>query len=1491
MNIRRKSMRRLILLGVVLTLILAMGAGALFLRDWRRAQTIDALRADGFELYEQQNYREALPLLARYVRHRDQDAEAMLALARARLEIEVGDGSHLAQAAAVLREYRLLEPDELEPARELLDLYTRLGLDEEAASLASELLDRDDLDGRTRARIMLQHASALRRINPLDARADELVAQAASEDPTSFEAQRTRVATLMRSDPSRACVEAEQLASQSPGPEFEILRLVACDPNLALDSPPTQETIDTVIEQVRGASDEVFADSAFVGAVLNLASQAGDRELTLLTLRRAATSDHPDNARWRAPYVRTLYQFDRFAQVFDQTESLLDRFGPDADLIAYRELAAWATDPARMDTARIDADLEEAGPDFRVEVWTEVFRGLEALRDGRALDAERLLAKASAQFPGEPTIHLLHGDALDDLSRSEQAREAWTRADRQAADPWIAARLRIVRSLIREGRLRAALDAAEQAVRASPRQIDVYLAWLTAAQVQLQRGLASEQEITLAREMIASLDASFADQPEQVGVVIERRLLPIRATLALVDPQTEPSTVLDHPLARAAIEQDTELAVEVATLLTAADAPLPDHLAHVVDRDGGSTPQLALARAVRLAEQGDPDAARAMVSPPADADEKLSLDFAIARVRLEDILADTDAQADDAAQSWRTLLDAHPDSLRVIDELMRSRTAVLDPALIELAAARFAELTGSSAEQEPSHIIVGRARAVQLGSPTKTDLDRAIASLEQLVARAPTHLRARITLAGLYLKDDRSEGIEPDPGRAAEHLLAASEMIGGEASAAYRLQSASLYQMTRDFDRARDALFRVLGDTRSADPRLLHNAARVLLAQGEPDLALPLLTEARRGVSPDRRAALLIDLARAHEAVASDRDAGEVYREALDAGLTEPSHVLAAAGFFARLDDEEARQRALDSLDQMDLSPGIAELTRARHADMTRDDDLADRWYSQALERNPERASAWVNHGRLRLRLGDLDGARSIIQQGLERHPEDIRLRILEQQVRATLDAGGGRIDLDALARVFQEDESTRRIAEATAAIADLQEQSLLADRDALLDLASRFSDVLPVQTLVGRRLLSPDVGDPQAAAEVLTGAIERFPTEAEPARLATIAHSALGQYEQMQSAALVWRGRDPASAAMADLAIAESALELNQRARTEGIVQRYLDQALANPENTANRRLLQLWVRLAAARGETDAVHDRVAPLLARHRSVLTDVWLGAVATQLESWDEASRWLDTAERHADNPELMMFLVEACRVRAESGLDDPALALARAEEYASAIPGLETDPRAMLVQAQLLRDQAGLANEQGEVARAAELYEQARSLLLRSAESATGTQRLERLLLAAQVSESMNDAARAIEIYERVISSDDVAGPLEAAARNNLAYLIFQSGSVSDAQRALREVDAALNILEHPAFHHTRGQLLASLGRNEPAIRAFRDAIRLAPDHLPSVASLAEALAGSQDAIERQEAGRLLERLDTIPGGAPADLADQIETTRRLLGR
>lgn len=1468
------------LLAGVAVLLVAIGVSAVFVRRWQKTRALDRLRADAIARYVEGEHAEALPMLAQYERNRPGDAEILLALARVRREVEMGDQSHYAKAARLYQSYRAVVPEDTEAAIELLELYALLGQHPEAITLSQRILSDESVTGAERARVLLTSAQAHRVGNPDSQTAMALVNEAVEHDPSSFEAHLELTRQIYREDPLLACEHAAALTQRSDDARFRALEIVTCDQRSATGGREALETLEALFALATEAPGDAFADEAFVDMLLFYANKYDRDDVTIAILRRAAETGNKD---WATRYIRRLYQLDLFQDVVEEAPRIA-ALTADAseDLHAYALIARFETGdavPADLISEAEQLEAESGRGRFREKAWASAFRGLYAMESGDARGADTFLAQAIEDYPAEPLLHAIHGQILADLQRFEPARERWQDAQDLAGAEWRSLEHRAVQSLISEGRYRAAFDRSMIAVDAGGAGWRKYYPWFESFVELLIRGRASAGERAYVANTLRALDAALDkdespdDQPDDQHVDIERRFLPAR--VALASAQGEPiEPIFERPVSLSALEDEVVL-LRVLGVIDRLGLEFPAVLNDQIEQRNIVNPQLSLALAERAHRAGDTSAAASLSTPDGGDD----IAWSIARARFADRTAETPDEKRTAAATWRALFEAHPENLDVLAAIFEAETTPLDAELIDSAAANRARITGSQGESVAASVVLSRAMAVRRGEPTPDEHAASVAALQQVVTRAPTSLRARIYLAELYLMDRPELGISPDRARAAGEILAASELIGGAGADGLRSQGAGILHSISDYEASRDALFRIVDAERNPSPELLYRAGQILLAQGDPDSALGFLTRAEPLAEPENRAAVLVQIGRAREARAQDAQATRAFTSALEAGLNDPDDVLAAATHFARVGDEPRRAQAMSALDALDLEPGQADLIRARHALNHGETDEAFTLYESVVAQQPGWSIIWAELGRARLETGDLEGAADVVSRGLDHSPDSGDLRLLNDQIRHARSNVGGETDFAALAEIYDQQEGGARVAEAARALDRAAREGRLDTRQGLLTLASEYEDVQHLQRVVGTYLIER-INAFDDAGDLLMRGADRFPADPEFPRLATIAYENAGDWESMQNAAQLWRRRDPMSASSSDLAIAESAARLGQAARADTLVAEYLDEALAEPGDASSLRVLWLWARLRINAGDTATVEDRLAGLIADSPDLRRSVWLRAVAELVPDWETARRWLALAEPHESDEFGAAFMLDTCRRRADQGLPDRGAAVAIAESLAPSLSGTE-NPAILEALADLARVRAELAAADGRQSDAEAGYQDSIDRLLAAAEmQPTGSEAWVYFRKrAAAIADGTGRLDAAIDLYRSTLADASGSPALAAEMRNDLAYALSRRAGPGDLENAANQIALALEKLQHPALHHTRGKVLEAQGQTKDAAGSYRAALALDPGHPASLASLALLLARG-DTLDRAEARQYIERSDEL------DLSDVDEGVR-----
>jgi len=189
---------------------------------------------------------------------------------------------------------------------------------------------------------------------------------------------------------------------------------------------------------------------------------------------------------------------------------------------------------------------------------------------------------------------------------------------------------------------------------------------------------------------------------------------------------------------------------------------------------------------------------------------------------------------------------------------------------------------------------------------------------------------------------------------------------------------------------------------------------------------------------------------------------------------------------------------------------------------------------------------------------------------------------------------------------------------------------------------AQRYPRVLVARMLAARAALA--AGGPQEAEQALAianGALQDFPTAAEPAEVAATALAGLGRWDEAARAAEQWKQRDPTSAG-ADIALATAQLSRRQpqpqaaTAALEKYVARAGDAAASTEPVVASATIL--YAQALVLSGRTADAEKLLAGRIGspQYRAA----WVALAARHVPDPAAAERWLAAAAQQATNPTL-----------------------------------------------------------------------------------------------------------------------------------------------------------------------------------------------------------------------------------------------------------
>ena len=512
-------------------------------------------------------------------------------------------------------------------------------------------------------------------------------------------------------------------------------------------------------------------------------------------------------------------------------------------------------------------------------------------------------------------------------------------------------------------------------------------------------------------------------------------------------------------------------------------------------------------------------------------------------------------------------------------------------------------------------------------------------------------------------------------------------------------------------------------------------------------------------------------LATLHERRGDFEAAEAIYLDLLE-GESTAGH-LAAVGFFERRGLIGRAREVFEPLLAGIDDPVERLLQRAELERRLDNPEAAGRLLREAVQTTPASPHALRRWIAHRYERAGAQAALASTQDALARVPQDQAFEIARRALTAMQTQPDLRPGLEALLLgVLATPDQAPILAEGVAALTGKGSPSERVD--ALAQLATiRESEAI---SLAAVRLLWPI--DAARAARQAEQASRRFPGADLP-RWAAMMRASQGDWARALASAEVWNHRTASGDARALAMIVRCRAELGQSSpaltpRLVGVLE--TQGVRAEPD----RGVLGPVARALIAAGQEARVRDTLLPRL-HDGDAWRELWLDLAAEALPTDEQAMAWLGEA-------------------RAVVDLDQPADALA----YAAALERIARRFDRSDLQSELATLLGGLVDRSPSDV----------DLRLRHAVA------LER---AGRVPE-------AIQRYEQVLRQR----PDDPLALNNLAMLLVASGG--DVDRAVTLIDRAVTLRsEVAAIHDTQAQVYAAAGRDQQAVDAFREAMRLDP--------------------------------------------------------
>lgn len=1238
---KSRTKKRLIALG----LVLALGAGGVVgvrqISAMRRAQSIVEARERGMTAYDEGRWIDALDDLGYFVRRGGQgDAEALYRLADARQRVIEDDGSHVTLAIRTATDALAADPSRQDVRRLLLDLYLRVGMYPEAMSTIDRMLeatpqDRDLLEQRVRIFLGLSRweeasraGEALARQFPTDARAHRIAIMSKFAGGRQA-APRVReyldtLPTAMGESAGMHVIRAEAYLALD---EVDA-SLVEASAALAagVESPEHLEWLLPALDVLGGLRPEAVNLSSNLVRDL-LAKNDLSPELGRVLVARA----------WRMNLAGTVASVvaSTLASPADRSDSALG-------------WSALAAGPEQKDAASRARQTLEARDTEEATFWTAALRAADALATTPA-DAGPLAREAYAaasvldsQRGTELDLASYLVASADRLAGAKDAAEE--RLAALAGKPgWRNARADYISLLLERNQFQAALNQVQY-----PGDPDPGFSRTGIGALLGSAGLVGLAEQSTEPSPDGARAARILDQIAGAGGETGQVLgLLARAHAA----SSEPRALVD---ANAAIDRMESLgdAVSITDLTRTASAlrtRLPqgaNRLLALAEARDADHPDLLFQRAMAAVIDGRRDEARGILDSAANraqGDARLNLQRMSAR--LLDAAGDTGA-----LDALVALAQANPDSLPVQQDVLDSRAAWREEAVVRSAINRMRALSGE--ETAPWRLHEAR-RLLSFGDAAQAK-PRASESLTVVLdplLRAGNPPRAFELAATAWLILENRE-------QAIQSLTRAADQGGNPASIYPRLISLLMQAGRIDDARTRLLAFVQMGEVGTAVGR-----QRAILL--EQFAMWDEATRAREALAQGGSIDDSIALANVYSRTGRAAEARALFDRLLETDAPTKQLIVGAATFLATQDDVGGGvalfERLAGQIPEGERVLLVGDFLKAAgRADQARQVVTA---YAADARGGAADPQVWLWLARAHFENADREAGLAAVERGLTLDPELaplLALRRLDSEgvtdpaLLAALGADSADSSADPIVREFN--DAMLAFARERLSTAQLQER--------LVSITTRQPTFLRAWRVLTRlRYLS---GDAEGAARAATDAMRLIPGDPRPAQDAAEVLAAMGRLDEAMVAARAWHNRSPGDTIDADVAIAGIHLLANRPAEALAVLQEWKATILESqtpslvqaatlaaalgaggPSRELDRVLAKTTDDVIWARAGLDAA-GRMSDL-PRRRAWLTGLGRSSALEDADVLDLASAWreLGTATGEAGDFDAALALLDS----------------------------------------------------------------------------------------------------------------------------------------------------------------------------------------------------------------------------------------------------
>ncbi len=723
-----KSRRRLLLLGVLSLLVTTLGGVALGVHQWQLEGRDRLLHTQATEAIAEENFQDAMGLLESYLQRHGNDVDALVAYAQVKMQVVDASNHHAESAIASLSRAVALAPGRVELAEQLVGLYLDQGEDEEAVRLATATLLGD---GENIALCRLR-AVALARLG----RFGEAIGDTdlyIKHQPRDWDARILRLFLMhQRGDAVQNVVElTRQWQEQWPGDQaFEIFEGVAW----RLYDHNTE-----AYERFKGAMQRPFKQASLVHILVRQLDSMGKYDAALAVLNQhVGQFEDMDLIRLKCERLLQAKQYQTLAQM---------KMPPEASLVVLRMVALIHL--GRQDEA-LDAlnhfppHRSSYGESTSHQGWSKLAHALVQKTTPLALIA--IGNEVLKERPQNAMLQDLVATQWLMLGEEELARASWHRAIR-AAPAWVEPRVQLARSLLRGGRVAAAVKVARMAIETSPGDLDA-AGVLIESLTQLP-DLAAK---TVARNLLQSLAGKLSPVAE---LKLQARLLDVDQVKQQVDSilQTPSDLMPEDLLALAQISWERHGNWHQSCLSQ-------------YEKQFGVTPRWASLKARILVQQGRVSQAHQLFEVGANRD------WLLARAQFLSLAGDRQALA-----TWKRLINRFPKDIAIQRAVLACEDSQIPQALKKQAVLHLQQQTGPRGMTWRLH----QARLLLSQTVDNRRLAQAAGLLHEAIALTPRAAAPRMLLVRCLEYVASREGI-------CEQLQAVLETYPGHREAKHYLQ-------------------------------------------------------------------------------------------------------------------------------------------------------------------------------------------------------------------------------------------------------------------------------------------------------------------------------------------------------------------------------------------------------------------------------------------------------------------------------------------------------------------------------------------------------------------------------------------------------------------------------------------------------------------------------------------------------------------------------